>query len=78
FTENLQSDDAYRALSSFHMQEHKLLQEIRKMLEKRILLDLDYAHQLQELTASADNKIPWLQMHPISSVSGIFLLACLS
>ncbi|CAF1684583.1 unnamed protein product, partial [Didymodactylos carnosus] len=41
FTENLQSDDAYRALSSFHMQEHKLLQEIRKMLEKRILLDLD-------------------------------------
>jgi hypothetical protein len=62
------SHDGCRILSTVVSEEHKLLQDTKKILEKRILLDEQYARNLQDLTASAD-RITWpTNTHPIASV----------
>jgi hypothetical protein len=62
------SDDGFRLLSTISSEEYKLLQDTKKILEERILLDKQYAQNLQALTAKAD-RIAWpTTTHPIASV----------
>jgi hypothetical protein len=62
------SHEGCRILNTIVSDECKLLQETKKILDKRILLDLQYAKNLQDLTASAD-RIAWpIDTHPIASV----------
>jgi hypothetical protein len=63
------STDGYRILSTVISDEYKLLQETKRILEKRLQLDEDYARNLQDLTASAD-RIAWpVNTHPIAAVN---------
>jgi hypothetical protein len=63
------SHEGCRILSSVLSDEFKLLQDTKKILEKRMLLDEQYAKNLQELTASAD-RVAWpVTTHPIASAS---------
>lgn len=62
------NDEGYRILGVITNDELKLLHETKKILDKRISLDEQYAKNLQELTASAD-RIAWpVQTHPIAAV----------
>ncbi len=67
-SKNFSNNEGYRILSNVVSDEYKLLQETKKILEKRILLDEQYARNLQDLTASAD-RVAWpVNTHPIASV----------
>lgn len=67
-SKNFCSNDGYRILSNVLSDEYKLLQETKKILEKRVLLDEQYARNLQDLTANAD-RVAWpINTHPIASV----------
>ena len=62
------SHEGYRMLINFINDECKLLQDSKKLLDKRISLDEQYARNLQELTTNAD-RIPWpTATHPIGKV----------
>ena len=68
-SKNFSSHEGCRILSTLLTDECKLLQETKKILEKRILIDEQYAKNLQDLTASAD-RIAWLgNTHSIASVN---------
>jgi len=70
-SKNFSSNEGYRILSNIVSDEYKLLQETKKILEKRVLLDEQYARNLQDLTANAD-RIAWpVNTHPIASVKKI-------
>jgi hypothetical protein len=63
------STEGYRILSNVISDESKLLQETKKILERRLLLDEQYARNLQDLTASAD-RVAWpINTHPIAAVN---------
>ena len=63
------SHEGCRTLSTVLNDEFKLLQDTKKILEKRMLLDEQYAKNLQELTATAD-RVAWpVTTHPIASAS---------
>ncbi len=65
------STEGYRILSNVISDEYKLLEETKRILERRILLDEQYARNLQDLTANAD-RIAWpVNTHPIASVKKI-------
>ncbi len=67
-SKNFSSNEGYRILSNVVSDEYKLLQETKRILEKRVLIDEQYAKNLQELTANAD-RIAWpINSHPIASV----------
>jgi hypothetical protein len=67
-SKNFSSNEGYRILSNVVSDEYKLLQETKKILEKRILIDEQYARNLQDLTANAD-RVAWpVNSHPIASV----------
>lgn len=71
---NFSSNDGYRILSNVVSDEYKLLQETKKILEKRVLLDEQYARSLQDLTANAD-RVAWpINTHPIASVKKNILI----
>jgi hypothetical protein len=62
------SNEGYRQLTSTINDEYKLLQDTKKILDKRISLDEQYARNLQELTANAD-RIAWPTTNqPLASV----------
>jgi len=62
------NDEGFRLLNTLPSEEYKLLQDIKKILEERIILDKQYARDLQELTAKAD-RIEWpTYTHSIASV----------
>jgi hypothetical protein len=63
------STEGYRILSNVISDESKLLQETKKILERRLQLDEQYARNLQDLTASAD-RVAWpINTHPIAAVN---------
>ena len=63
------SDEGFHLLSTILSEEYKLLQDTKKILEERIILDKQYAQNLQALTAKAD-RIAWpTTTHPIASVN---------
>ncbi|CAF2069418.1 unnamed protein product [Rotaria magnacalcarata] len=63
------SDEGCRILTSAIGDECKVLQDIKKILEKRASIDEQYAKNLQDLTANA-NKISWpISTHLIAPVS---------
>ncbi|CAF4749370.1 unnamed protein product, partial [Rotaria socialis] len=63
------SDEGCRILTNAVGDECKVLQDIKKILEKRASIDEQYAKNLQDLTANA-NKISWpTSTHPIAPVS---------
>jgi hypothetical protein len=67
-SKNFSSNEGYRIVGTVINDEFKLLQETKKILEKRILLDEQYARNLQDLTANAD-RVAWpVNTHPIASV----------
>ena len=69
FARHFASQEGFRLLSSIVNDECKLLQDTKKILDKRITLDEQYARNLQELTASAD-RIAWpTNTQPIAGVS---------
>ncbi|CAF0979554.1 unnamed protein product [Adineta steineri] len=68
------SHEGCRILSTIVTDEYKILQETKKILEKRISLDEQYAKNLQDLTANADRIIWPGGTHPIASVSRDVLL----
>ncbi|CAF3729180.1 unnamed protein product [Rotaria sordida] len=57
-SENFSSDEGCRILSNIVSDECKVLQDIKKLLEKRISFDEQYAKNLQDLTTHA-NRITW-------------------
>ena len=62
------SDGGYHLLITISAEEYKLLQETKEILEERVILDKQYARNLQLLTAKAD-RISWpTNTHPIASV----------
>jgi hypothetical protein len=62
------SHDGCRILSTVLTDESRLLQDTKRILEKRVLIDEQYARNLQDLTASAD-RVAWpVSTHPIASV----------
>jgi hypothetical protein len=62
------NDEVCRPLNTLSNDEYKLLQDTKKILEERIILDKQYARDLQELTAKAD-RIEWpTYTHSIASV----------
>jgi hypothetical protein len=62
------NDEVCRLLNTLSNDEYKLLQDTKKILEERIILDKQYARDLQELTAKAD-RIAWpTYTHSIASV----------
>lgn len=67
-SESFSSDEGCRTLSNVLTDECKVLQDIKKILDKRVSIDEQYAKNLQDLTASA-NKILWpINTHPIAPV----------
>lgn len=73
FSTTFSSADGYRILSNVISDEYKLLEETKKILEKRLALDEQYARNLQDLTASAD-RVAWpVNTHPIASVRQCFV-----
>jgi len=63
------STEGYRILSNVISDEYKLLQQTKHILEKRVLLDEQYARNLQDLAASAD-RVAWpVNTHPIAAVN---------
>lgn len=68
FSTRFSSVEGYRILSNVISDEYKLLEETKRILEKRLVIDEQYARNLQELTASADG-VAWpVNTHPIASV----------
>ena len=68
FSATFSSVEGYRILSNVISDEYKLLEETKRILEKRLVLDEQYARSLQDLTASAD-RVAWpVHTHPIASV----------
>ncbi|CAF1382169.1 unnamed protein product [Rotaria sp. Silwood1] len=68
-SDNFSSDEGCRLLSNVVSEECKVLQDIKKILEKRISFDEQYAKNLQDLTTNA-NRITWpINTNAIASVS---------
>ena len=69
FANSFSNHDGYRILSLIINDEYKILQETKKLFEKRIALDEQYAKSLQELAASADRLATSTNPHPLVSVN---------
>lgn len=68
FSTTFANAEGYRILSNVISDEYKLLEETKRILERRLILDEQYARNLQDLTASAD-RVAWpVNTHPIASV----------
>ena len=67
------SNEGFKLLSNVIGDEIRLLQETRKLLEKRTSLDEQYARNLQDLAATAD-RVGWpMNTHPISTVRNMII-----
>ncbi|CAF0796613.1 unnamed protein product [Adineta ricciae] len=69
FENSFSNHDGCRILSLIINDEYKILQETKKLAEKRITLDEQYAKSLQELAASADRLAASTNPHPLVSIS---------
>ena len=63
------SADGFGVLSAAIIDECKLLQDVKRLLERRMVLDEQYAKNLQELTASADRLVYPPSSPALASVS---------
>lgn len=67
--EKFTSDEGCRILSNVISDECKMAQDLKKILEKRLSLDEQYAKNLLDLATSV-NRFSWpIDTHPIASVT---------
>lgn len=69
FANSFANHEGCRIVSLIINDEYKVLQETKKLLEKRIALDEQYARTLQELATSADRLAASTNPHPLVSVN---------
>ena len=67
-SENFCSHEGCQILTTVVNDECKLLQDVKKILEKRILLDEQYAKGLQDVTANINRTLCSENAHSIAKV----------